>query len=324
MINKIYKLITFFTILILFSNSAFAFTDVSTDHKNYDAINYLFENEIIQGYEDNTFAPERTVSRAEALKIILLSADIDTENTDYDIDLLDIDENSWFTSYVKKALELGIVQGYSDNKFYPEKDVNLAEGLKITIESLGINSDKFEVDQNADPENWYDPYLIIAQQNNIFKNIENLKLSKKLTRGDIAQIIYMILNPDKIPEDENYFVAYEADYVDPDEHSANYDEYAVGSFKICRATYYGYAFAGNNTASGEVYDPEKLTAAHKELPFNTMVRVTNLANDKYIVVRINDRGPFTEGLEIDLSQAAFEDIAALACGVLDVKMEILE
>ena len=109
------------------------------------------------------------------------------------------------------------------------------------------------------------------------------------------------------------------EYEQPDD-----TDLTVGSSKICRATYYGYAFAGLNTASGEVFDPEKFTAAHKELPFNTIVRVTNLANDKFVVVRINDRGPFTEGLEIDLSQAAFAEIANISTGVIDVLMEVLE
>jgi len=66
--------------------------------------------------------------------------------------------------------------------------------------------------------------------------------------------------------------------------------------------------SGGMTASGEAYSPTKLTAAHRTLPFGTMVRVTNLANGRSIVVRINDRGPFVKNRVIDLSQAAAQQL----------------
>jgi rare lipoprotein A len=77
------------------------------------------------------------------------------------------------------------------------------------------------------------------------------------------------------------------------------------------------------TASGETFDPSTLTAAHKRLPFNTRVRVTNLANGKSVVVRINDRGPYVSGRCLDLSKAAFATIASLGLGVVNVRYEVL-
>src|SRR3546814_12931358 len=70
------------------------------------------------------------------------------------------------------------------------------------------------------------------------------------------------------------------------------------------ASYYGDRFAGNRTASGERFDPDELTAAHRTLAFGRHVRVTNLANGKSVIVRINDRGPFTRGRAIAVSHAA--------------------
>jgi peptidoglycan lytic transglycosylase len=93
---------------------------------------------------------------------------------------------------------------------------------------------------------------------------------------------------------------------------------ATGS---CAASFY---WEPQPTASGERFDPEALTAAHKTLPFNTRVRVTNPANGRSVVVRINDRGPYVAGRCLDLSRAAFRTIANLDTGVLkSVRYEIL-
>lgn len=89
------------------------------------------------------------------------------------------------------------------------------------------------------------------------------------------------------------------------------------------ASWYGDGFDGQRTASGERYDPSKLTAAHRELPFGTRVRVTNTSNDESVVVRINDRGPFVEGRVLDLSRAAAEEIGLTATGVAPVFAEVL-
>ncbi|MDG4790808.1 septal ring lytic transglycosylase RlpA family protein [Micromonospora sp. WMMD1102] len=88
----------------------------------------------------------------------------------------------------------------------------------------------------------------------------------------------------------------------------------------CSASYYDQ---GQVTANGEAFDPNGLTAAHKTLPFDTRVRVTNPDNGRSVVVRINDRGPFVDGRCIDLSRAAFEAVAALSLGAIDVRYEVL-
>jgi rare lipoprotein A len=89
------------------------------------------------------------------------------------------------------------------------------------------------------------------------------------------------------------------------------------------ASYYGASFAGRRTASGERFDPRKLTAAHRELPFGTRVRVTNLANGRSVTVRINDRGPFAGGRLVDLSWEAARELDMLGSGVARVRLEVL-
>ncbi|MFG1675242.1 septal ring lytic transglycosylase RlpA family protein [Micromonospora sp. NPDC049282] len=88
----------------------------------------------------------------------------------------------------------------------------------------------------------------------------------------------------------------------------------------CGASFYD---EGQMTANGETFNPDALTAAHKTLPFNTKVRVTNPANGKSVVVRINDRGPYIDGRCLDLSRAAFAAIASTGLGEVDVRYEVL-
>jgi rare lipoprotein A len=95
----------------------------------------------------------------------------------------------------------------------------------------------------------------------------------------------------------------------------------IGSGK---ASYYGRQHHGKRTASGERFDQNALTAAHRSLPFGTQVRVTNIRNGKSVVVRINDRGPFVRSRIIDLSKAAFSTIASPRAGVVKVRLERLD
>lgn len=90
------------------------------------------------------------------------------------------------------------------------------------------------------------------------------------------------------------------------------------------ASYYADDFDGKQTANGEVFNMYELTAAHKEYPFNTLIRVTNLANMKTTIVRINDRGPFIEGRIIDLSLGAAMQLDMLNAGVQEVQLDIIE
>ena len=90
-----------------------------------------------------------------------------------------------------------------------------------------------------------------------------------------------------------------------------------------KATWYGPGLNGNKTASGEIFDMYGMTAAHKKLPFGTIVVVTNEKNGKSVVVRINDRGPFVSGRIIDLSYGAAYLIGMIKDGVVPVKVEII-
>ena len=92
----------------------------------------------------------------------------------------------------------------------------------------------------------------------------------------------------------------------------------------CVASYYEQGFLGKPTASGEIFSPFEFTAAHKTLPFDTYLRLRNIDNGRETVVRINDRGPFIPGRELDLSKAAAKALGMLNSGLARVELRILK
>jgi rare lipoprotein A len=97
-----------------------------------------------------------------------------------------------------------------------------------------------------------------------------------------------------------------------------------GQVQTGKASFYADKFEGSPTASGEKYKHNKLTAAHKSLPFGTKVRVTNLANNETVEVIINDRGPYVENRIVDLSKSAAEKLGFINQGLAEVKLEVID
>src|SRR2546429_8861433 len=93
---------------------------------------------------------------------------------------------------------------------------------------------------------------------------------------------------------------------------------------VGNSSWYGPGFNGRKTANGERFDSEALTAAHPNLPFGSVVRVVNPRNGKFEVVRINDRGPYQEGREIDVSYRVARKIGLIHAGVNQVRLELLD
>lgn len=99
---------------------------------------------------------------------------------------------------------------------------------------------------------------------------------------------------------------------------------SLNNFERGKASFYSNALKGNKTASGEIYDPKKLTAAHPTLRFGTKVLVTNLYNGNSVVVRINDRGPRVKSRIIDLSYAAAQQLEMIESGIAEVTVEVIQ
>lgn len=180
-------------------NTKNIFNDVDNSHTNAKAISYLKEHNIISGYDDGSFQPDKTVSRVEALKMILLGFNISLSPT-ADLTFPDTDTEQWYAPYVGRALKLGVVKGYDNGTFKPAQTVNRAEFLKILFEATDTlvpevsevkNAPYPDVDANA----WYAGYAkFSADKNLVPTNAEGeLEPSVGMTRADVAEVIYRLM-----------------------------------------------------------------------------------------------------------------------------------
>ncbi len=275
-------------ILPLTAESESWYEDVPSNDQYHDAIWYMTSAGFAGGYSDNTFKPENPVTRAETLKMILASSK--TEMTDGSgVTFSDVEESDWFHPYLNTAINLGIISGYEDGTFKPNETVNRVEALKMLLQANAITL--------TDSGEWYEKYLNFAVDHAlVLPNMAgDYSPSNLVSRGELSEMIYRLYK-------DNY----------------------SGVVEYGGATWYGGNFEGSGTASGDLYDSTKLTAAHKTLPFGTIVKTTNLSNGLSVTVKINDRGPYRDGYIIDLSAAAFEKIANLSTGVLNVRVEVLK
>lgn len=94
--------------------------------------------------------------------------------------------------------------------------------------------------------------------------------------------------------------------------------------KTSFASFYHDKFNGKKTASGEIFDNSRLTAANRTLPFGTKLKITNIKNGKSVIVKVNDRGPFHSSRALDITKAAFDSIGNLSSGTLPVQYEIVD
>lgn len=97
-----------------------------------------------------------------------------------------------------------------------------------------------------------------------------------------------------------------------------------GAYQVGMASYYAHEFHGRPTANGEIFDMNGLSAAHRELPLGTYIRVIHLGNGRKVVVKVNDRGPFIQGRILDLSLGAARHLDMIGEGVAEVKIEIVK
>ncbi|MDH5597171.1 MAG: septal ring lytic transglycosylase RlpA family protein [Candidatus Peregrinibacteria bacterium] len=298
---KIFSRLSFFvaTFLLLTQVGHAVFSDVSSSHPNFEAINYLQETGTVEGYPDGSFRPEQEVNRAETLKIILLGSGILVPEIQEQDIFPDVLYGTWYAKYVAKAKNLGIVSGDDDTGlFRPGDTINLAEILKILLETNDVTlPTEFERRPYADVpiDSWYAPYFGYADSINLLPEDENYNVfpATLVTRGMMAQMMYdLAMRPEGYQEGE--------------------------------ASYYGEKFHGRTTANGEIFDASGFTAAHRTLPFDTWLRVKNFENGEEVYVRINDRGPYAGDRIIDLSKAAFEAISPLSRGVINVSIAPLD
>lgn len=199
--KKIYSLIAAFILLPSFT-WAESFSDVPLENGLYTPIEYLKDIEVLKGYEDGTFGISKTVNRAEALKIILVSSGAEINDTS-DKEFGDVPKDAWFAPFVYHAANEEIVSGDGDTGlFAPAREVNRAEFLKMVLKSFEIDATAFTYEGiNATdlPEDaWFTPTMKFAIKFEIipFTNSE-AKPSQPVTRGEAASIIFNTLDKGK-------------------------------------------------------------------------------------------------------------------------------
>jgi len=157
-------------------------------HKYEDAVRYLAENEVIEGYPDGSYQPERSVNRAEFTKIIV-GAKLGSEPTGSAANCFpDVRTSDWFSSYVCYAKSAGIIGGYPDGSFKPADNINLAEAAKILVNTL-------EVGVQLSPDSsgqWYEVFLRAMQSNSYVPDTFN-SVSQLVNRSQMAEMVYRIM-----------------------------------------------------------------------------------------------------------------------------------
>jgi len=164
------------------------FSDVNANDTYYDAINFIRNKKIVNGYSDGTFKLHNNISRDEFLKIVIEAKFSDTEIATCPKETYSFPDATgyWIEEYACIAKKAGIVNGASDGNFYPKNNISLAEALKIVLESFELNTEE------VDLENWMDHYRSVAEQKNVLTKIYKYN-TESLKRGEMAQLIYNIL-----------------------------------------------------------------------------------------------------------------------------------
>lgn len=247
----------------------------------------------------------------------------------------DINQEGWYINVLKEGLVRQLITGYADNTIKPLQEVKKADFFtmlhRVVPNELQSNiTEGTKVANDVYGGQWFANGLSFALDKEIISKDEeeNINPLTELSRGQVAQYIYEYnawlnqrLNPtaEATPDPEP---TPEPEPATPTASSDSSD-FTVGYTEAGIASYYGNALAGARTASGETYQPDELIAAHKTLPFGTIVRVTNPDDGAWVEVRIIDRGPYVDGRIIDLSTSAFEAIKALSAGLAQVEMEVI-
>lgn len=177
------------------ANEVKPFNDTGSNHQNIKAINYLKDKKIIEGYKDGTFKPAANINRAEFIKVAVLMLDdaqkkvdscVTAKNTDKDgnVYFKDVPKTEWFAKYVCVAKDAGLVQGYKDGTYRPNKKISFAEASKVVLEVFkykeAVNSDK-----------WYRQHVLRMEKlGAIPKTIKSPHY--EITRGDMAELIWRI------------------------------------------------------------------------------------------------------------------------------------
>ena len=252
------------------------FEDVSPAHPNFEAVEWLYSNNLVEGYRigrQKEFRPEQPVSRAAAIKMLIGVSGIPFSGMEErEAPFPDVPKSAWFAQYVQTALDTGVVTGFMDGNFHPASQVTRAEMLAMVLRIFDAPIHETE------EGDWTTPFLDLAQFFRIIEKDDDTHTA--LNRGDVAEILYR------------------TKWVSDAEFSEIFKYAGAGVVSV-----YPTELEGKKTANGEYIDSGAMTAAHRTLPFGTRVRIWQ--TDRPIVVTINDRLPENSSHVFTLSKKAF-------------------
>lgn len=166
--------------------TAFAFTDVSTNHRFFGSITWLQQQGAVQGYADGTYRSDALVNRAEFLKVLLTLTRPNAPAADVRC-FSDFKGNEqWFWKTACSAKTLNILRGYPDGSFRGTQLVTHAEAVKMAVVALGLTLPVYV----REPDHWYDPYYDAAASMSVFDWAGDAEPTHNLNRGEMAQLLY--------------------------------------------------------------------------------------------------------------------------------------
>ena len=192
----------FFGLMVLLGlipTMAFAFTDITINDPYYPATTYLQQVDVFKGYADDSFGRDKLINRAEALKTIFVATETDLGEVT-PASFPDVPGDAWFAPYVSQAANASIVSGDAGTgNFAPGRSVNKAEFLKMLTKAFEIDPAEYELTTTANDvpvDAWFAPYMNFALQFDIIQpdGANNASPSKELTRAEVAEIIFEMLN----------------------------------------------------------------------------------------------------------------------------------
>lgn len=184
------KFLLVVAVILTFSSTAFAtFSDMPSNEIYSTAINDLANNKIINGYEDNTFRPSAKITRAEFTKMIATALNLEETSTQ---DFNDVSSNYWAAKFINSVYAKGLVEGYEDGSFKPEKNITYGEIATILVRAM--EKEQTALDTNL---TWPDNYFTTAQNLGLFEGwaTNDLLAESDATRENTALMIWNVLNP---------------------------------------------------------------------------------------------------------------------------------
>lgn len=264
------------------------------------------------------------------------------------LEFRDINNTEWFIETLKEALVRNIITGYADNTIKATRTVAKGEFFAMIYRIVPKELQKVDLSKDLAKDSligqWYTEPLSFFVQNNLLglDDQGNINPFRELNRGQVAHFIYTYknwlaarINGTELPAaapaaaltetaattQPETTPAATTEPTTPTTASADLLSYSQSG----KASFMGKGIAGSPTASGELYNPDNLTAAHPTLPFGTIVTVTDPKTTKFVRVKITDRGPnqlVHPDRVIDLSYAAFEALASISTGIISVDLKI--